>query len=57
MTDDVIEALEVKELTIVTKTPSAAASAGKKGQITWDASYIYVCTADGAWERVAIASW
>ena len=38
-------------------TPSASASAGVKGTITRDASYLYVCTATNTWERVAIATW
>ena len=41
----------------VSKTPASAAAAGVAGDIAWDASYIYVCTATDAWERVAIASW
>jgi hypothetical protein len=25
--------------------------------MTWDADYIYVCTATNTWKRVAIATW
>jgi len=39
------------------KTPSSASDSGTTGQIAWDTSYIYVCTATDRWERVAIASW
>ena len=40
-----------------TKTPASAAATGIKGQICWDASYIYVCTATDTWKRAAIATW
>jgi hypothetical protein len=39
------------------KTPSSAADTGTTGDICWDASYIYVCTATNTWKRVAIATW
>lgn len=39
------------------KTPSASNDTGTQGQIAWDASYIYICTATNTWERVAIATW
>jgi len=40
-----------------TATPSAANASGVKGTVTWDTSYIYVCTATDTWERVGIATW
>ena len=39
------------------KTPASATAAGTVGQIAWDASYIYVCTATNTWKRAAIATW
>lgn len=39
------------------KTPASAGAAGNAGDICWDASYIYVCTASNTWERVAIGTW
>ena len=39
------------------KTPIAANDTGTKGEICWDASFIYVCVDTDEWERVAIASW
>lgn len=40
---------------IFTTTESPASSAAcTAGQITWDADYIYVCTASGAWKRAAL---
>ena len=37
--------------------PSSASAAGTAGEVRWDASYIYVCTATNTWKRVAIATW
>jgi hypothetical protein len=37
--------------------PAASNSAGFAGQMAYDASYIYVCTAANTWERVAVATW
>ena len=39
------------------KTPASAAASGTKGDICWDASYIYICVDTNTWERAAIASW
>jgi hypothetical protein len=39
------------------KTPSSATATGTTGQVCWDTSYIYVCTATNTWKRVAIATW
>ncbi len=41
----------------VSKTPASAAAAGTTGDICWDASYVYVCTATDTWKRVGIATW
>jgi hypothetical protein len=39
------------------KTPASASATGNAGDICWDSSYIYVCTATNTWKRVAIATW
>jgi hypothetical protein len=39
------------------KTPASATAAGNAGDICWDASYIYVCTATNTWKRTLIATW
>ena len=39
------------------KTPASASDTGTAGEICWDASYIYVCTATNTWKRTAIATW
>ena len=57
--------VEDDSVTIQTsKTPSTAvgASGDTAGMIAWDASYIYVCSADydgstAIWRRASIASW
>ena len=40
-------------LLLATASPASGAG-GTAGTILWDASYIYICTASGAWKRVAI---
>ena len=37
--------------------PASAASTGTPGEIAWDATYIYVCTATNTWKRTTLASW
>jgi hypothetical protein len=57
--------VEDDSLTIqISKTPASAVGAAgdTAGMVAWDASYIYVCSAnyDGStaiWRRAAIASW
>ena len=36
--------------------PAKSTSAGSAGQWAMDASYLYVCYADGAWRRVAVGT-
>lgn len=42
---------------VTSKTPASAAATGTQGQISWDADYIYVCTANNTWKRAALATW
>lgn len=44
-------------LGLPTKTPSSAADTGTTGNVSWDSSYIYICTGTNTWKRVAIATW
>lgn len=37
------------------RTPASATDTGNQGDVCWDASYIYVCTATNTWRRAAIA--
>jgi hypothetical protein len=45
------------DLQLTTKTPATAAATGTAGTITYDADYIYICTATDTWKRVAISTW
>ena len=38
-------------------TPASASATGTVGTMSWDANYIYICTATNTWKRVAIATW
>ena len=44
-------------INLASSTPASASATGTAGQVTWDSSYIYVCTATNTWKRVAIATW
>lgn len=37
--------------------PSSASDTGTKGQIAFDGSYIYICSATNTWLRAAVATW
>lgn len=37
-------------------TPSSSTATCTAGQITWDASYLYVCTATNTWKRSALST-
>lgn len=39
------------------RTITNANDTGVKGDICWDSSYVYVCTATDTWKRVAISTW
>ena len=39
------------------KTPASATDACATGEIAWDESYIYVCTAPNTWRRAALSTW
>ncbi len=39
------------------KTPASASAAGNAGEICWDASYLYICTATNTWRRAAHGTW
>lgn len=41
----------------LTTAPANASATGTAGDIKWDSSYIYICTATNTWKRVAIATW
>lgn len=37
--------------------PATTTSTGKPGQIAYDSSYLYVCTAADTWRRTALSTW
>ena len=39
------------------RTPASASATGNVGEICWDASYLYVCTATNTWKRSLISTW
>ena len=39
------------------KTPASASDTGTAGEICWDSSYIYVCTATDTWKRATLSTW
>lgn len=41
----------------IVSVPSTASSSGNPGEIAYDSSYFYICTATNTWLRVAIATW
>lgn len=42
------------QLVVVTSASPLSNAACTAGRIVWDASYVYVCTASGAWKRAAL---
>jgi hypothetical protein len=42
---------------LVGTAPASATATGTAGDIRYDASYIYICTATDTWKRAAIATW
>ena len=40
-----------------TLTPASSSSVGVAGQMAWDGSYIYVCTATNTWKRTPLTTW
>ncbi len=37
--------------------PASATDTGEAGQLSWDADYLYVCTATNTWKRAALSTW
>ena len=42
---------------VVPATPSSSTATGVPGQISWDDSYIYVCTDANEWKRAGLSTW
>ncbi len=41
---------------VLYRTPATSSDPGNPGDVCWDASYIYVCTAANTWKRVALGA-
>lgn len=39
------------------RTPASATDTGNAGEVCWDSSFIYVCTATNTWKRAALSTW
>jgi hypothetical protein len=39
------------------RTPATSSATGNAGEVCWDTSYVYVCTATNTWKRAALATW
>ena len=42
---------------VLDAVPASATDTGRAGQIAFDASFIYLCTATDTWVRSAVAAW
>lgn len=47
----------VNEGLVVTTVPTSATATGTKGDIAYDANYMYVCTDTNVWKRTALTTW
>lgn len=48
---------DVRSRALFTTVPATATSTGSAGQMAYDSSFFYICTATDTWRRVAIATW
>lgn len=37
--------------------PASVSSTGLRGEVRWDADYVYVCVANNSWKRAALTTW
>lgn len=45
------------QIALKTAVPASASATGDPGDVSWDADYLYICTATDTWKRVAVATW
>jgi hypothetical protein len=43
--------------TISSGTPASSTATGTKGEVKYDASYVYICVATNSWIRITRAVW
>jgi hypothetical protein len=46
-----------KTVNLASAAPASSTAPGSQGEVTWDASFIYVCTAANTWKRAALTTW
>jgi hypothetical protein len=46
-----------RQVPVFTSAPASATATGTAGQMAWDSSYIYICTATDTWTRAALSTW
>lgn len=39
------------------RTPASSTAAGNAGEVCWDSTYLYICTAANTWRRIAHSTW
>lgn len=53
----VAEHIDVTSMSLFASPPLTSASAGTAGQMAYDGTYLYVCTALNTWKRAALSTW
>lgn len=53
----VAEHIDVTSMSLFASPPLTSASAGTAGQMAYDGTYFYVCTALNTWKRAALSTW
>lgn len=38
------------------RTPASSSATGIKGEMCWDSTYLYICTATNTWKRISLSS-
>lgn len=52
-----VETISSDSRVVTSGTPSSASDSGLPGQVRFDSSYLYICTATNTWRRVAHSTW
>lgn len=53
----VAQHIDVTSMSLFASVPATSSSPGTAGQMAYDGSYFYVCTALNTWKRSALSSW
>lgn len=49
--------IDVTSMSLFAAVPASSEAAGTAGQMSYDGSYFYVCTALNTWKRAALTTW